>query len=232
MRAQLHRTCTLISFFIVGALLGCTPAVHSSSKFRTGENIQIGQDGSAFVGQIIYEKFNYQAVETATLVDPFNTSITFGTVTFEAGRQLKLGELQGEKAYCASDGAKPMGLSTPTGPACAFDADDDGSFESVRGQIGAFFHHGIINPPAAYQKSEQASQGGWRRELIFLGIDGTTLRVGYREYDGDLARPAFSEDLTYPIRGDGTSVIRYKNLTIDVMKATGDMIQFTIVNSL
>lgn len=51
-------------------------------------------------------------------------------------------------------------------------------------------------------------------ELLFNGIDGQGLRLQYREYTADdLARPAFSQDLSYPL---SVQTIRFRKLVIHV----------------
>jgi hypothetical protein len=43
--------------------------------------------------------------------------------------------------------------------------------------------------------------GGYRWELLYDGVDGSTLKVTYREYKDDLARPAFFQSASYTLRG-------------------------------
>jgi hypothetical protein len=82
--------------------------------------------------------------------------------------------------------------------------------------------------------------GGWRREmdvdinpfreeLVYLGLAGKTLRIGYREYSGggNLIRPAFSQELTYDI---GTSsVIVFRDFRIEVFGANNEGITFVVL---
>jgi hypothetical protein len=68
--------------------------------------------------------------------------------------------------------------------------------------------------------------GGQNFEIIYSGIDGDTIRLNYREYsDGDMARSAFFQELTYP---KSSEVIRFRNLALKVLSADGDRIKFSV----
>jgi hypothetical protein len=69
-------------------------------------------------------------------------------------------------------------------------------------------------------------------ELIYLGKSGDTIRIGYREFVKDMARPAYSMEVTYPatagklkfrntefeITSVGATYIKYKAISIPTEK--------------
>ena len=69
-------------------------------------------------------------------------------------------------------------------------------------------------------------------ELIYLGIDRTTMQVKYHEYtltpSGYLIRDAFSQDLKYDISKSDT--IFYKQARIKVVNADQRMIKYVILS--
>ncbi|MBX3428958.1 MAG: hypothetical protein KF779_05200 [Hyphomonadaceae bacterium] len=63
-------------------------------------------------------------------------------------------------------------------------------------------------------------------EIVFNGIDGAAMRFQYREYTADdMARPAFFQDLSYPL---GTRTIRFRSMSIDVARVDAQQITYTV----
>lgn len=66
-------------------------------------------------------------------------------------------------------------------------------------------------------------------ELIYSGKAGSVIKIVYREYANDLARPAFTQDLQYDL--NETKVIRFKNTSIEVLRVTNQEIAFKVLSS-
>ena len=58
---------------------------------------------------------------------------------------------------------------------------------------------------------------------------GSRLRIGYREFSGDLARPAFNNDVEYDLTE--SSVIGYKGARIEVIEATNEHIRYRVIRT-
>jgi len=64
-------------------------------------------------------------------------------------------------------------------------------------------------------------------EIIFTGVTKDTINLLYREYTpDDLARPAFYQNLTYPV---DTLLIRFKQLKIKVVAVSNESIKYIVV---
>ncbi|WP_421792008.1 hypothetical protein [Hyphobacterium sp.] len=77
--------------------------------------------------------------------------------------------------------------------------------------------------------SEQISNtpDGQNYQIIFSGIDGSSIRLNYREFtDNDLARQAFYQELTYPV---GAETIRFRDLELAVHEVSADQITFSVI---
>lgn len=68
--------------------------------------------------------------------------------------------------------------------------------------------------------------GSSKRELVYLGQSGETLRFKYREYYDNLVRAAFSNDLTYNIAED--NVIGFRGARIEVIEASNTELTYLI----
>lgn len=70
----------------------------------------------------------------------------------------------------------------------------------------------------------------FRRELVFSGVSKGTVSLLYREYQDDLARPAFSQELSYDLaEGDE---IGFRGARFKVLKATNTSIRYVVLKPL
>lgn len=65
-------------------------------------------------------------------------------------------------------------------------------------------------------------------ELIYSGISGSNLKLVYREFSKDFARPAFFQDLQYDL--NESNIIAFKQFRIEVVEATNSLIEFKIIS--
>ena len=68
-----------------------------------------------------------------------------------------------------------------------------------------------------------------KSELIYSGKAGNVIKIVYREYSNDYARPAFSQELQYDL--SETKLLKFKKTTIEVMSATNQEITFKVLDS-
>jgi len=66
----------------------------------------------------------------------------------------------------------------------------------------------------------------FRQQLLYQGRSGSTIRLSYREFVGDLARPAFTQDLTFDIADD--PVVGVKGARLEVVEATNVSITYRL----
>jgi hypothetical protein len=69
-------------------------------------------------------------------------------------------------------------------------------------------------------------KGSFKQELIYNGQSKDTIKLLYREFKEDLARPAFSQELTYDL-SEG-NIIGFRGMKIEVLEATNSNIQFIV----
>lgn len=101
-------------------------------------------------------------------------------------------------------------------------------------RIGFFNTLGACNESKAvvpYKHTEALSEGrpSLSQELIYSGRSGSTIRIVYREFVNDYARPAFTQELTYDLN-EG-SEIGFRGVRIQVVEATNTKIVYRVVSS-
>lgn len=67
----------------------------------------------------------------------------------------------------------------------------------------------------------------FRQQVLYQGRSGSTIRLSYREFAGDLARPAFTQDLTFDIEGD--PIVGAKGARLEVLEATNTSITYRLI---
>lgn len=69
-------------------------------------------------------------------------------------------------------------------------------------------------------------KGSFKQELIYNGKSQNTIKLSYREFKDDFARPAFSQELTYDL-SEG-KIIGFREMKIEILEATNSGIKFIV----
>ena len=109
---------------------------------------------------------------------------------------------------------------------------------SPDGTVGS----GWINPPATiviqaenkwtkeplFVKTESVTEeGSFAAELIYSGLSQDTIRISYREFSGDLARPAFYQELIYDL--SESKRITFRSIVLEIIEATNSSLTFKVI---
>lgn len=86
------------------------------------------------------------------------------------------------------------------------------------------------HPPFKPMACTRVDKPSFRRELVYSGASKGTIKLLYREFSNDLARPAFSQDLTYDL-ADGDE-IGFRGARFKVLKATNTSIRYVVLKPL
>jgi hypothetical protein len=76
-------------------------------------------------------------------------------------------------------------------------------------------------------KGGEVTTKEFTRSLTYSGKQGSTIRILYREYSNDYARPAFNQELTYDLTDN--SIITFRNVRIGVIEANSSGITFMVL---
>lgn len=88
---------------------------------------------------------------------------------------------------------------------------------------------GLRKAGATFDRIEvvRIDPANFRQDLIYQGRSGSSIKISYREFAGDLARPAFTQELTFDL-SDGP-VVGVKGARIEVLQATNTSITYRLV---
>lgn len=72
-------------------------------------------------------------------------------------------------------------------------------------------------------------KNSFQQDLIYTGKFGKKIRLAYREFSNDMARPAFTTDIEYDM--SESNVIGYKDALIEVIDATNQKITYKLLKN-
>ena len=102
---------------------------------------------------------------------------------------------------------------------CLIDTNQDGLFDRV--SFNEVAGAKDIVPPVAYTKEMVPVDGigsaSFRKIVTYLGRSGSDIRLSYREFSNDMARPAFTEDLTLPVPETFPQTMQVKDLKLTLL---------------
>lgn len=71
-------------------------------------------------------------------------------------------------------------------------------------------------------------KGSFVAELVYSGLSQNTIRIAYREYKDDLARPAFYQELTYDLNESRT--ILFRTISLEIIEATNSYLKYRVID--
>jgi len=68
----------------------------------------------------------------------------------------------------------------------------------------------------------------FKQELIYNGRVDNDVRIIYREFSGDMARPAFTQSLQYDL--NSSKVISFKSVSIEIIEANNNFMTYRVIS--
>ena len=78
-------------------------------------------------------------------------------------------------------------------------------------------------------KKPLLTKDSFQQTLIYSGKVGNKINISYREFSGNIARPAFNNDVEYDL--SESSIIGYKGAKIEVLEATNQHIKYRVLRN-
>jgi hypothetical protein len=186
-------------------LAGCTtvqPLERSSVTEQVGRIPELNQEAQISVGSTVFSQYRYWSKVGYLLGEPLETSVYLNKVSVPAGEFLVKADVDGKIVYCTEHRTWLDPLVGPISTTCFVDTDNSGStFGRVMGRPGMVWLTKDLDRRIPYSKQElQVPRADSKKmELLYQGYSAKTLRLSYREYVNDFARPAFFQDVSYDI---------------------------------
>ncbi len=152
-----------------------------------------------------------------------------GEVTLTRGYYLKKGENAKSEFYLPATGADAGRIIVHPAavPVAVIRLSKEG------GKLYAVATNGAADgtTKANYERKKYPirSADSFQQTLIYSGKVGEKINVGYREFSGDVARPAFNNEVEYDLSESKT--IGYKGARIEVIEATNEFIKYKVIQN-
>jgi len=224
MRASLITTITTCA-----ALLAATPAAGAERK--QGQKPEPGAETIVAVGAPLLERYNM-------LVDPgvrvsANVDLDLGMqgiIRISSGTLMAIQQHNGKLLRACTMSDAYTNSFGQTGAACLTDRDGDGMFDTGSAKsIGLTTRK--LAAPVPYvpdEVPETFGQNNQRIVLVYLGAAGGVLRLSYREFSNDMARPASTEDLSFPIGSGYPQTITWRDTRITLLGLDNDGLRYRL----
>lgn len=211
---------------------GYSPPLSTSSEEMV--NYKIGEIQEAFIGEKIIEsgKFIYVSEGSATYkavatLDGFRKCMTVGGIHSVLYQDNGDGNLY--VTSCPNTTSRFTGTKiTPDGKLADkqmyFQHNMVGWTNNVLTNIGVVGTK-LFEP---IELERTLDKGSFKYELIYGGLHDNNIKVEYREYKDDIARPAFYQNVTYDLTK--STVVRYKKFKIKVHSADNEKITYTVLS--
>ncbi|MDK9721984.1 MAG: hypothetical protein OEL53_12460 [Rhodospirillales bacterium] len=198
-----------------------TPAVGETAKGTIGDTL-IEQKHVFYAPGIKLR----QSYETEWIRNGGTRAFPF---SFEAGTELKrISTHNGVSIYSGPAKGGLIGLSPMIVGNYGIGVRDDGAVAYVQLAKGV-----IEETPGRSVKFDKTqvvdeTSDSVKREFIYSGRTGDALYFTYREFLRDMARPAFTQNVTYNVK-DGP-IVGFKKLRLEVQKATNTEITYRLLS--
>ena len=214
---------TIIPILLLAASCATSISMMPYSERMQGET-ESSTELRAYVGDLVFSKYDY--------VERFegraSASMKVQGVKIQSNDMLYTRTLvEGGEGACTNETVMSTpGLMTPAaavGMHCLYDSDNDGLLDAAYalGYKGKLDNP--INMPAWITSSATT---GTKKELIYQGVEGNTLRLRYREFFRDIVRPSYDQTVEYNL--NETTEITFRGLGITIVEADNQYLLYTI----
>jgi hypothetical protein len=212
--------------------LAATLFLNASASAQTMRDAILPAPGSPAivpVGDVVYEKSHLLVLPAYTVSEDFSGKNMFATVVISAGDRFMMIPSKVIMKACRS--ASIEDFQRRTYNACLFDDDGDGRFDRYGAnevQSGKKLPH-----PISYKLTEfvQPASDSIKQTVTYLGSTKDVLRLSYREFVNDMARPAFTEEYTFPLISTFPQTFAFKGVKLRVSAIDGEGLHYVIEQS-
>lgn len=223
-----------LSIFVLALLLtGCATVQVKEPNMVTeqiGQKPTIGQIGEAPVGGVLFSQFRYWSKVGFRVDDSLSMPFMLGRISMSPGDFLIRAQSQGKDVLCTEKRAYIDPLTGPHVSVC-FEDVGDGKLYKASATPGMVTMSKDLTSPIRYSRSELITprSDSFKYEILYQGISGKVLRLAYREYINDLARPAYFQDVSYDVESFPMS-ITFRTVRIEVLSANNNGVQYRVLS--
>ena len=221
--------------FIAAALLTCCQANPSSAQQvahrEVGQQPKAGIDSVVTVGSPLLRQFDMLVVPGMILTRDVDIDLGFvGSIRMSAGSAMRVVSDTPAKLRVCSVASDTYVNGSDQRSTCLADTKHAGSFDTVWAE-GIMGSKRVLPEPIPYKLDtvpENYGANNHQSVLIYQGVASGVLRLSYREFSNDMARSAFTEDLTFPLTGTYPQTVTWRDTKITVLGLSADGLRYRV----
>ncbi|MEX2409750.1 MAG: hypothetical protein WD607_00020 [Candidatus Paceibacterota bacterium] len=208
------------SLILTGCVSMSIPQFQNVTTYRQGKIPVLNEESSTDVGSTIYTEFDYQEIETIRLTESVKSSIA----DIPPNTSLTAMTMDGVLVY------QPYGTVNFPG-ILLNDQNKDGKLDRIKDISSMNSSWRNLQSKVTYEKAESipTQSGGFKLELVYQGLTDNQIKVLYREYNNNIARPAFTQNVEYELDDNGMGLIAFKGARIEVLEASSSEIKYRVI---
>lgn len=212
----------LLSAYILLTSCSVQMPMQPSVKIVDIENTKLNTTFSKEIGETLIEQ-GLKCESEAILVENVPQTKTYKDLKYKNGDIVPITVIyRGYKLYSDDKNriaSKGIAVSIKYGYAFPYKFTSVGDFQII-----------MDKQQIKYKNTEYevGCDKSFKRQFIFNGKVGNSLKFTYREFLNDFARPAFNQDLQYDLTE--SNVIGFRGLRIEVLKANNTTIEYKVLN--
>lgn len=204
------------------------PEIFHDSKLNAGANIvrrpEFDKTFTAEIGANLYEKIYRIEYDT------------YNVISSEGNEFLRKFPVNNTNTICYLRNKAPGDPVIHTN--CLFDLNNTGMFTHKIKDLSDLDTtddmdeiETLFNPIRYTIKRTDPSYNSdsFRYVALYQGKIGNKIKVSFREFNQDMSRPAFTQDIEYELDKNGEAIVGFKGLRIKVMKATNTDITYSVI---
>lgn len=192
--------------------------IHSAATIATVSSPSAGGEHLVTVGSAVYEYVRFVPVDVAFTDQPMKGG---------ALNWLRLGS--GEPLFSVDTKAAFKACAAGGEGICGIDDDGDGKFDRIAQDWVSFASK--LKAPISYrtEKWPRPLTDNLKETIVYAGATGDTLRLSYREFRNDFARPAFTEELSIPLGKTYPQMIAVKAIKLRLLSLDGMGLRYELL---
>lgn len=196
---------------------------------KTGRKPELNASTKINVGDQLYSQFRYWSKTGSRLHESVSLGFMLGRVSANNGDFLVRSVANDKVAFCTERNVYVDPFAGPIKPACFVDSKNNGAFTDVLVAPGAIWFEKALPKPVGYEVSELVvpRSDAFRNELLFQGVSNKVLKLSYREFINDMARPAYFQDVSYDVTALPMTVT-FRSVRIEVIEAGNDGLTYRV----
>ncbi|HMN13753.1 MAG TPA: hypothetical protein PKD55_15685 [Bellilinea sp.] len=221
---------TLLFVLCIGAAVtGCaTPKYNYAPKTESISEPPLNTVVTVQVGDHMVRQGSVTEHDAILVKTPITVG-AFSAYTITPGYFKKTGEDEGSEYYIPYAG-KDSGAVSKNPISDPWKSIEYAKTINEIGIITVFNLHVMVPADGVSRvKKSFESDDSFQQTLIYSGKVGNKIRLGYREFSNNLARPAFNNDVEYDL--NESNVVGYKGARIEIIEANNQYIKYKLLQN-